>query len=224
MPGCEAMTPSPAIFAKLDNEFELNRLQAQVAQQQEALRQRDQDTQSKQLLIDELDTRCRQMTFDLRQAHLFSAGVERQLHRAQTQRAELHDFHEANRVDSERRLFESWQTVHNLADVIKGLRDLLDGPRLAEEERAIDVKAMIVEKETSRVEVGGLRNLLLEANSKAANAADHLSTVQQKASLYHTQLRAKDQKLAALERSCTFNGHDLRRFQRQTPKKAVDRS
>lgn len=61
---------------------------------------------------------------------------------------------------------------------MKGLRDQLDGPRLSDEERAIDITAIIVEKETLRIEVGGLRNFLVEANVKGATAAEQIASFQ----------------------------------------------
>lgn len=148
-------------------------------------------------------TQYRQLAFNLRQAQLSQAEVQGQLESERAKRAELHqafDFHEVNRADSEQRLFECWRTVRNLADIIKNLRDCLDGPRLSDDERAIDVKTIIIEKETLRVEAKGLRNLLLEANTKIATTTGQVATLHGEIAHHHTQLRTKGQKIAELER------------------------
>lgn len=158
------------------------------------------------MVVNDIHTRYRQVAFVLRQAQLSRAEVEGQLQSERAQKAELlqpFDFHEVNRVDLEQRLFECWQTVKSLADVVKSLRDHLDGPRLSDEERAINVQAIIMERETLRIEVGGLKNLLMEANTKGATAKDQLTTLQGEIAYCHAQFRMKDLKIAELERSLT---------------------
>lgn len=87
--------------------------------------------------------------------------------------------------------------------MVKGLRDQLDGPRLSDEERAIDIIAIIVEKETLRIEVGGLRNFLVEANVKGATAAEQIASFQGEIAQCHAQIRRKDQMITHLERCIT---------------------
>jgi len=87
-----------------------------------------------------------------------------------------------------------------LADVIQSLRDFIDGPRLSDDERAVDVKAIILEKETLRIEVGTLRNFLIEANTKVATTTVQTANLHSEIADYHAQLRTKDQKIAELER------------------------
>lgn len=132
------------------------------------LHQREQD-------IREKETLNRQMAGDLRQAQISQAELEEQSVELQ----QAFGFHETNRAALEKRLSQCWHSVQQLAYLVGFLRYRLDGPRLSDGERAIDVGAVILEREVLRLEVEKFKGLLGDCCAR---------------------IRAKDQKIAELER------------------------
>lgn len=89
--------------------------------------------------------------------------AEEQLQIERARVAELNkafDLQELNQKDLEEDLSVAWEEIQTLAVKIEDLRDRLDGPRMSQQERALNVSNIIIENLNLRLDVARLKRFL----------------------------------------------------------------
>jgi len=100
---------------------------------------------------------------------------------------------ERSRADLERRVGAQWQAVSNLARLFQTLRLHIAGDQLSEEDRDIDVGALLLENEHLQQELGNLRHLLMDDTERLGQAQrDMVSSREVQEALFST-LRDRDE-------------------------------
>lgn len=130
----------------------------------------------------------------------------------------LIDVQEASKANSERQVSEAWRTIERLTEIIYGLRNHLDGYKLSQDERAIDVVSVLLEKEHFQGQVQDLEHFLVEYQIITEAAARRLAT---QLVICRDVVRSKDEKIAELERACAWMKQDVRRPSRLSPRKVA---
>ena len=67
-----------------------------------------------------------------------------------------------SKANSERQVSETWRTIERLTEIIHGLRNHLDGDKLSQNERAIDVTGVLLKKERFQSQVRDLEHFLVD--------------------------------------------------------------
>ena len=118
---------------------------------------------------------------------------------ALAQKAEMRtliEVQEASKVNSERQVSESWRTIQRLTEVIQGLRNHLDDHRLSQDERAINVAGVLLEKGILQSQVQDLKHSLADMQTTTDAVTRRLAS--QLASCQEL-VRSKDEEISELE-------------------------
>ncbi len=189
----------------------MNNLQVQLAQSQEALRQSELEGQKGRHSLADVKARCRHLHFELNQAQCARKDLATKLQINSARNAEMRtliDVQEASKVNSERQVSESWRTIARLTEIIQGLRNHLDGHKLSQEERVIDVAGVLLENELLKSQVQDLKYSLADLQTTTEAVTRRL--VSQLACSQDT-VCSKDQRIAELERAFAQMRQNARR-------------
>lgn len=189
----------------------MNNLQVQLAQSQESLRQSELERQKARHSLADVEARCRHLHFRLSQIQFARKDLITKLHVTLARKAEMRvliEIQEASKVNSERQVSESWRTIERLTDIIQGLRNHLDGNKLSEEERAIDVAGVFLEKERLHSQVQDLKHSLADFQTTTEAATRSLAS---QLRACEDAARLKDERILELETACAQTKHDVRR-------------
>ena len=200
----------------------MNNLQVQLAQSQEALRLSELEKQQGRDSLAELETRCRNLHFTFSQAQLARRDLTTKLQIVLAQKAEMRtliDVQEASKANSERQVSETWRTIERLTEIIHGLRNHLDGHKLSQDERAIDVAGVLLEKERFQSQIWNLEHFLADHQTITEAATRRLA---KQLITCKDVVRSKDEKIVELERACARMKQDMRRPLRWSPKQVAE--
>jgi len=173
----------------------------QLADCREALRQSGRANQRGRIANFELHAQCRNLHFDAYWLHQARADLEADLHKEHGQYVATHQalqHLERSRALLERRVGEQWHMLINLADILHELRLKIDGDKLSEDEKQVDITALFVNKEELTSQVGSLKHLLAEVK-------EALKTEISKNKEMHANgtelVKARDHRILELERN-----------------------
>ena len=203
----------------------MNQLQLQVAQCQETLRRCELQKQQQEKTTKELDTKCRQLVHNVQQVEFARMQLAMELRNERAEKVQIQksfEVHEANRVNTERQVSESWRTITNLSEFIHTMRLHLDGSKLSPEEKAVDVAGILMQREQLRIEMGGLKDMLFAAENASRAASERFEAhLQQEQMAWSQELRVRDQKIGELERGLARLKQDPRKPPRLAQKKMM---
>ena len=183
--------------------YDMNNLQVQLAQSQEALRRSELDRQQGLDLLTAMKTRCRHLRFTLNQVQIVRKDLGTRFQIVSVQKSDMQvllDIQEANKENLERQVAEGWRSIERLTEIIHGLRNHLDGHKLSQDERAIDVACILLEKERYQSQVGDLKHHLVDFQTVTEAK---IRTLTEELAICSQSVRSKDEQIAELERACT---------------------
>ena len=79
---------------------------------------------------------------------------------------------ERSRTLLKRRVGEQWQILINLADILHKLRLKIDGDKLSENKKKVDITALFVDKKKLTSQIGSLKHLLAEIKNALRTKID----------------------------------------------------
>lgn len=181
----------------LDTTHQMNDLQGELLQCQDALRQSEDINRQQSLRVNFLETECRNLTFNFKQAEAARAEGDKR-HAALYHTLQLQ---ENSRVQQERRAAEQWQTLRHIAETLHTLRNYVDGKNLSDEERKLDVSGIIMESEHLKDKCSALNQILEETQEAQRLQASKCAEQQEVDRLqWNKLLRLRDRRILELEK------------------------
>lgn len=180
-----------------DMPHQMNNLQIELAQCQEALRQSENTNHQQNLRVDLLETECRKATFNLKQVEAArSEGDKRYAALYQT-----FQLQENSRAQQEKRAAEQWQTLRHTAETLHTLRDHVDGKNLSDEERKLDISGIIMESERLKDQCSALNQILEESqDAQKLQASKYVEQQEADRLQWNRLLRLRDRRILELEK------------------------
>jgi len=123
----------------------------------------------------ELHAQCRNLYFNAYQLQQARADLETDLYKKHGQYAVTHQVlqhSERSRTLLKRRVGEQWQILINLADILHKLRLKIDGDKLSENKKKVDITALFVDKKKLTSQIGSLKHLLAEIKNALRTKID----------------------------------------------------
>lgn len=127
------------------------------------------------------------------QRHTRVEAEHRQLHADYSSTQQALQMSERGRADLERRVGAQWQALSDLARLFQTLRVYIAGDQLSEEERDIDVGALLLENEHLKQELGNLRHILMDDTERLGQAQREMVSSREVQEALLSTLRDRDE-------------------------------
>lgn len=160
---------------------------------QDALQKTGLANQQERLRNQQLRAMIHRLAAEHRHCQTRLEAEQHQLHADYSSTQQALQTSERSRADLERRVGAQWQALSNLARLFQTLRLHIAGDQLSEEDRDIDVGALLLENEHLQQELDNLRHLLMDDTERLGQAQrDMVSSREIQEALFST-LRDRDE-------------------------------
>ncbi len=127
------------------------------------------------------------------QRHTRLEVEHRQLHVDYSSIQQALQMSERGRADLERRVGAQWQTLSKFARLFQTLRVYIAGDQLPEDERDIDVGALLLENDNLQQELGNLRHILMDDTERLGQAQRDMASSREVQEALLSTVRDRDE-------------------------------